>query len=447
MTNRRRNVAFTKEEYQKRLSERNEYLELTSEYINAQARVEFKCNKCGVEKQTANANSLLRGDTKCSVCGGSRIAVYGYTDITTTHPNYVAYFDNIEDAKRLKVGSLEEVNMHCPICGYKRIRSPKQLHTKNFGCPKCSDNVSYPNRFMFNMLEQLNVKFENEVIFDWSQNKRYDFVVDKTIIEMDGLFHNGSNFKSKEDAQKIDKLKDDLATLNGYEMIRVNCYESQFEFIKNNILDSKLKDIFKLDEFDWIELESRLINTNLVKRVSDIFNEYKGIKSIEEMSKMLNITMHKICPLLKTSARLGFTDYDTRLSLGGAYSPKRDSAVAKKTICLETRKIYNSCLDAEKEYGLRPDAIARVCRGERLTAKGLHFDFIETTKEIQDKKTKMLNNCANGRSSKSVYCEELDRTFISGKEASDFLGMKNTYVSTLIARGKKSREGYSFRYI
>lgn len=444
----RNNVAFTKESYQKRLSEKNSYLEITSEYINAQTKIKFKCNKCGVDNQVANPNSLIRGDTHCGVCNSLRKLVVGYTDLYTTHPQYLPYFQNKEDAKTVTHGSLKQMDMNCPICGNKKKISPATLTLKGFSCPKCGDGISYPNRFMFNLLEQLNVDFDNEVKFKWSQNKRYDFIIDKTLIEMDGGFHNGSKFKSKEDAIKIDKLKDDLARDNGYDIIRIPCPNSRFDYIKTIVEKSKLSDILDLYKVDWIKLEKELINNNLVKRASEVFNKYKNIKSIDEMAKLLNMRTTKLCPLLKTSARIGLTDYDARLSIRGLYTPNKVALNKKKVVCLETNIIYDSCAEAEKELGFLKDSIGRVCRGERLTAKGFHFDFVETNDEIQFNKLKMeLSNRKPAHSAKKILCIELNKIFESSVDASRFLGMGNGYVSNLMRKNGKTKEGYTFKYI
>lgn len=440
---------FTKETFQKRLSKVDKYLEITSEYINALTNIEFKCNKCGVENQIANPNNLLRGVSHCGVCSNSsRKLIIGYTDLYTTHPQYIPYFKNKEDAKNVTFGSSVIIDMNCPICGHKKKLSSAQLTSKGFGCPKCGEGTSYPNRFMFNLLEQLDVEFSNEIKFPWSKNRRYDFMVGKTLIEMDGGFHNGSKFNSKEKVKKIDLLKDELAIKNGYKIIRIQCFKSKFELIKETVLNSELKNILKLEDIDWIELEKKLINTNLVKRASDIFNKYKGEKSITEMAELLNMKTARLCILLKTSARVKMSNYDANLSKCGYYNPNKEAYNSKSVICLETNNTYKSCLEAEKEFKLNPDAIARVCRGERLTTNGLHFDFINTTDEIQNKKKKMEESESKpSHSAKRVLCIELDKIFESSEEANKFCGKTKGYVSGLISKNRKTKDGYTFKYI
>ena len=49
---------------------------------------------------------------------------------------------------------------------------------------------------------------------------------------------------------------------------------------------------------------------------------------------------------------------------------------AKKVICVEDHNIFNSAKEAEIYYGFSKDAVARVCRKERNSTHGLHFNYI-----------------------------------------------------------------------
>ena len=80
------------------------------------------------------------------------------------------------------------------------------------------------------------------------------------------------------------------------------------------------------------------------------------------------------------------TGYNPKLSSSGVYTVNKHNPNKKECICIETGKVYESCIEAEREYNIPFDAVARVCRGERVTVRNLHFDFLDTTEEIQDKK-------------------------------------------------------------
>ena len=90
----------------------------------------------------------------------------------------------------------------------------------------------------------------------------------------------------------------------------------------------------------------------------------------------------------------------------------------------------------------------RICRGERLSVHNLRFDFVNTTKEIQDKKKSMEHSDSKpSHSAKKRMCIETGKIYDSSAEASKSLGMNPHYVSTIMSRNKKTKEGYTFKYI
>ena len=367
---------LTQEQYIEKVHKHYPNLEIISEYVNAHSPIKYKCTKCGTIGECKEANSLMRGVSGCGVCGGRKL-VKGKNDFATVYPQYVKYFVNKEDAENITRSSCKDVLMKCPICGEQRYNKPTNLvKNQHLACPKCNDGTSYPNRFMYCLLRQLNIEFQREKSFEWSNNRIYDFVVGNTIIEMDGGFHKGSNYKSYEECQKIDQEKDNLAISNGYNIIRIKCYQSIFEKIKEEIVN-KLNYLLKLDNIDWVELERQLTDENLVTMACDVFNKYKDKLSIQEMADKLNIRITKLCPLLKTGARLGLTDYDPKKSLSGKYTPNKSQFTSKKVICLNDDKIFESAKKAEEYYNIKKDGVARVCRNERNSIHGLHFEYIK----------------------------------------------------------------------
>ena len=367
---------LTQEQYIEKVHKYYPNLEIISEYKNAHSPIKYKCTKCDTIGECKEANSLIRGVSGCGVCNGRKL-VKGKNDFATIYPQYLMYFVNEEDAKNMTFGSGKKVLTKCPICDEQRIFRIVDLTSgKQYPCPKCGDGVSYPNRFMYCLLKQLNIDFQREKTFNWSKERKYDFVVENIIIEMDGGFHKGSKYKSYEECQKIDKEKDKLAISNGYKIIRVPCEISDFEKIKNEVIN-KLNNILELDKVDWVKLEKQLINENLITMACDVFNKYKGKINIQKMANILNISMTKLCSLLKTGARIGLVDYNPKESLSGKYTPNKDFAKCKKVLCIEDNKIFRSAKEAEQYYKTKKDAISRVCRGERKTTKNLHFKYIK----------------------------------------------------------------------
>ena len=135
-----------------------------------------------------------------------------------------------------------------------------KLSSIGFSCPRCSDKISYPNKFLRAFLEQLpveNIQFEYSP--KWARPYRYDGYCEykdlKIIIEMDGgLGHGNHKYKSSEidiGGKQRDLIKDQLAEINGITLVRIDCINSNFEYIKTNILTSLLNNIFDLNQIDW----------------------------------------------------------------------------------------------------------------------------------------------------------------------------------------------------
>lgn len=141
------------------------------------------------------------------------------------------------------------------------------------------------------MLKQLPVEnLEFEWRPKWADKKRYDNYFEynnqKYILEMDGGFHYKASFNSTvEDIQKIDRLKDGLAREHGINIIRINCFDSNGEYIINNIKKSELSTIFDLSNIDR---EQCVVDaqTNFFTEVVNMFN--KGI-SVKEISNELHL--------------------------------------------------------------------------------------------------------------------------------------------------------------
>lgn len=362
--------SLTQEEFIKRVQKFNPNLDIISEYHNAHNPITYHCNICGFEETIKEANSLLRGITSCGCCSGRKLVI-GVNDFGTKFPQLVKYFKNVDDSKKATKASEKKFIAKCPICGNEREYNYTTLSRRGFSCNQCSDNYSYPNKFMYCLLKQLGVEFVTEKSFNWSKRKIYDFVIyDKNIIiEMDGKQHDTE--KEKEN----DKLKEQLAISNGYNLYRIDAYKSEFDYIKKNT-ESMLSDVFDLNQIDWCTLEQTISNMNFVKIACDIFNDNVGKISIIQMYELANLTPYKFCHYLKIGARLGLCDYNSYDSHCGKYDVNKSKRKSKQVFCLTNDTYYNSAREAEKVLGLSKDSVARVCRGERISVHNLRFVYV-----------------------------------------------------------------------
>jgi hypothetical protein len=116
---------------------------------------------------------LLSGGN-CSCCKGANV-VEGINSIKEVAPNIVKYFKYPEETKKYSKGSNKKVECICPNCGREKEISINKLYSRGFRCNSCGSGKSYPEKFMGDTLEQLNIKFKKEYSPDWANKKRYDF--------------------------------------------------------------------------------------------------------------------------------------------------------------------------------------------------------------------------------------------------------------------------------
>ena len=235
----------------------------------------YKCNKCGFDcgeyydskdgeyknEKWIIEDGLYSGKSGCACCcGNSNIVVKGINDIATTNPELVKYFIDINDAYKYTYGSDKYVKLKCNICGFEKESKINDIHRNKFSCDRCSDGISYGEKIMFNLLYLFDVDFISQYSkfnSKWCQNYRYDFYFElnneEFIIEVNGLQHyeENKNFKKTlKNQQENDKNKYELAINNGIEpqnYIVIDCRYSELEFIKNNILHSRLNEICDLN--------------------------------------------------------------------------------------------------------------------------------------------------------------------------------------------------------
>lgn len=255
----------------------------------------------------------------CPFCAGNAV-LQGYNDLWTTNPEMAKMLKNPNVGYEISRGSHLEVDWICPDCGTLKTSSPKQVYAYGLACPKCSDGISYPNRFIVALLTQLNIKdFQPEWSPEWIGNYRYDvyFIYNNKeyIVEMDGgIGHGELDFATKDqdiEGLKRDIIKNEQAKLHNIILIRIDCkYENKdihyrFEYIKNSILNSVLSNIFNLSKIDWDKC-----NKDATRSLHMIAaKQYDDGKSIKEISQELHISYNTIYNWLKRMGNEGLCTY------------------------------------------------------------------------------------------------------------------------------------------
>ena len=375
----------------------------------------YKCNKCGFDcgeyydskdgeyknEKWIIEDGLYSGKSGCACCcGNSNIVVKGINDIATTNPELVKYFIDINDAYKYTYGSDKYVKLKCNICGFEKESKINDKHRNKFSCDRCSDGISYGEKIMFNLLYLFDVDFISQYSkfnSKWCQNYRYDFYFElnneEFIIEINGLQHyeENKNFKkSLKNQQENDKNKYELAINNGIEpqnYIVIDCRYSELEFIKNNILHSRLNEIFDLNNINWIKI-CQDSEKSLVKEVCDYWHLHNEINNegltIKYLTKIFKLSNTTIRTYLKRGNVFDWCNYNPKeeiiksSSLSGLKNSKQIE-MFKDCVSLG---IFNSASELERQsekiFGVKliQCHISEVAIGKKHKYKGFTFKYI-----------------------------------------------------------------------
>lgn len=357
--------------------------------------VEYKCNKCSYIGEKAEVEVK---NTGCPCCDG-KIVVKGINDIATTNPELPPLFVNIEDAYTHTRYSGKKVLTLCPYCGEKKLKECSRLDINNYPC-KCGDSISYPEKFMMNILTQLNIDYTyqlNKSLKKWCKDFKYDFYFklnnEKYIIEIHGRQHYDGCFeklggKTLEEEQQNDLNKYNLAIQNGIKpenYIVIDCRKSELDFIKQNILHSKLNEVFDLNNVDWSKIEYEAVKMNLIlKEVCDYWNDNEDVFP-KEIAKIFNISSRTILEYLKQGNKIGLCNYDVDKEFKRQLSINNKNKKCKKVEIFkdgESLGIFDSTPILIEyfynNYGIKFNGskISNVCLGRRKTHKKHTFKYV-----------------------------------------------------------------------
>ena len=252
----------------------------------------------------------------------------GVDDLWTTRPDIASMLYNPEEGFLYKKKSNKKAVFRCPRCnnvvGEKNISSVTV--SSHVSCPYCGDGISYPNKFMYNLLNALGIDFIPECKFDWCifpsymnnekpTKGRYDFVINNLnlIIEMDGGLGHGKKIYSGskvsiEETIYNDTQKNILARDHGYSIIRIDCdYKNdngKFEYCRYSVIKA-LSSYFDLSDVDWADIDKKCQCSDFIK----VINLYKKGFSPNEISNMVKREYSTILKYLHKGDKLGMCKY------------------------------------------------------------------------------------------------------------------------------------------
>ena len=284
-------------------------------YKNSQTVKSYIC-KCPKDGYINNVNesNLLKG-SGCPVCSNRKI-MKGVNDLATNRPDFIKYIVNKEDIYKYGKSSNKKVMMVCPDCNSERMFSINMLDKLGKLPCKCSDGISYPNKFIMAFLEQLRVKFATEKRFKWLANRYYDFYIKdyNCIIEAHGEQHyiqtNRKGARTLEYEIANDSLKKRNALENGItDYIVLNCSTSDREFIKDSILSSNVPKLlgFNENDIDWHKCDEFALG-NYAKYVCELWDSGR-FDTTTDLCEYLGVSKNAV-KYLKKGTELGWCNYD-----------------------------------------------------------------------------------------------------------------------------------------
>lgn len=328
----------------------NPNVEVIGTYIKKAEPVKIRFKDCG-HSYDASPTSVLMG-RGCKYCANNAV-LPGFNDIATTAPWMVDYLVNKEDATKYSCNSHMKIWFKCPDCGREKLNNIQSVYRYGICCQYCGDGLSYPNKFGRALFMQFPVEnYQPEYEEKWSNHKRYDNYFEykgkKYVVEMDGGFHyKSTDFGSLEEAEAIDQEKDRLAKEHGIIMIRIDCRESNMDYITKNIKESKLSEVFDLSQVDWNECNKQAAS-NLAKEVCLFFETNKNQMLPIEIARYFSISIDTLRRYRKIGEDAGWCTPINKAELERGYHATDDFNPVKINLYDSNMCLVNTFKSARK---------------------------------------------------------------------------------------------------
>lgn len=255
-------IQYTIDTFKERLYKYHPHYKcIGTEYINSGLPIDVMCDNGHIFG--ISLDNIKKG---CPYCTSNK-TLKGYNDIATTHPNIFNVLVNKEDGYKYSINTHNKLTIKCPYCGNIMNKVPSIIYNENgkFVCNSCGDGFSYPEKYLSNLLNQLDIDYIFQLTssdYSWCEKYRYDFYIPlfNLIIEIHGRQHYiDTTWSSLDEITKNDSNKKELAIKNGYNYIVIDARYSKKDYIKNSILNSELSSLIDLSIIDWEKCNSDAI--------------------------------------------------------------------------------------------------------------------------------------------------------------------------------------------
>lgn len=365
---------YTQESFEKKVHEICPDIIVMSPYVVSYEEMKFLYVPDGVIFNATPQAIYKKEGYPFNKFGNTQI-IKGINDLWTTHPHIAKYLNSPDDGYLYKYGTDKKLKFKCPDCNKTFDNKPSKIFNKSgvFICCCCNDGISYPEKVMYNLLNQLDIDFiwqftKKRGGGDWCQRYQYDFyLIDyNTIIEVNGIQHYEECFTSRSliETQQIDKIKKELALSNGIKnYIVIDARKSEFEWIKSNIINSEIARLVSLKNVDWEDCKLKSTKSIIIL----VGKDWDKGMHIGELATKYKIDRHTIRTYLLKCDELGI------LKRSYAKEHKRN----KKVQCVETQQVFNTIKDAQiycnPNVSPNGSRIAIVLGKKDKTAYGYHW--------------------------------------------------------------------------
>lgn len=352
---------LTNSQFQIRLKQENPFVHTNTQYVNPSTILNCFCDHG--HHWEASARNVLWNKTGCPYCSG-RKAIVGETDMWTTRPDVAQLLEDPKDGFLYKSGSRKKVGFICPNCGACSKHIISNVSKRGLSCPNCSDGISYPNKFMYNLLKELNIDFVPEFRYE-NSSYRYDFYIPEhnIIVEMHGRQHyvEWEKFgQTLEEIQQNDINKYNFAKKqNVFHYIVIDCYYSDCKYVSKSILNSKLNEIFNLKDINFDKIHSNAISSR-IKMTAQYYNN--GF-TVDHIASEMIVSTTTVRNWLKTATELNLCNY---IPSKGFLNDK------KLVLCVTTNEVFQSLAEASRAYNVSFQNISKNCYGKRKYAGTLN---------------------------------------------------------------------------
>lgn len=297
-------------------------------------------------------------------------------------PELVKYFIDKEDALKHKCYSASKLKLKCVDCGTEKVGTTLQLSTYGIACKKCGDGISYPEKFMRSVLEQNDIKYQQQEKFIIEDKRRFwDFVIEdeKAIIEMDGGFHYTYKGFGKlcTDTQENDKLKDQWASDNGYTVYRIDSQQSNIKYLKDNIINT-IGNVLDISKTDYIKAGTEAESSLMIKVCE--YKKKNPTSFTKEIANEFKIHESTASNYMKAGSELGLCDYRPDEERKRQYSKiSHPIEIYKDGILMGTSESTEKCANSSFDtYDVKFSAtqIRNVLKGVYKQHKGYTFKYL-----------------------------------------------------------------------